>query len=165
MTEKVKDDISLSTRYEIFTRYILEPVAPWERKAPGVHQVFISYNASDATYAQRLYFDLRAAGQNPWIEKENLLPGQSKKSDVEKAIRKSDYFISLFSRNAIKGPGPFQSELRTALNLREVLPESRLFFIPARLDDAEIPYEALKDINYIDMFPSWEDGLRKILQA
>ena len=35
----------------------------------------------------------------------------------------------------------------------------------ARLDDCEIPYERLEDIQYVDLFPDWNRGLNQILQA
>jgi hypothetical protein len=33
------------------------------------------------------------------------------------------------------------------------------------LDDCELPYEKLQDIDYVDMFPNWEDGLGRIFQS
>ena len=37
--------------------------------------------------------------------------------------------------------------------------------LPARLDDCEIPYAKVREIQYVDLFPNWDDGFKKILQA
>ena len=41
---------------------------------------------------------------------------------------------------------------------------SDIFVIPVRLDNCEIPYERFRSIQYVDLFPSWNDGLQKILK-
>jgi hypothetical protein len=51
-----------------------------------------------------------------------------------------------------------QKELKYAIEVLDEFPESQIFVIPCRLDDCEIPYDKLKDIEYVDLFPNWEDG-------
>ena len=41
------------------------------------HTVFISYAREDSDAAKRLKKDLKDAGLNPWLDKEELLPGQN----------------------------------------------------------------------------------------
>ena len=45
------------------------------------------------------------------------------------------------------------------------LPLSYIFIIPIRLDSSNIPYEDLRELHYIDLFPNWEQGFKKLLIA
>ena len=58
---------------------------------------------------------LLSVGLNPWIDKENLLPGQEWKRTITKAISESSYFIALLSTNSISKKGYIQKELRLLL--------------------------------------------------
>jgi hypothetical protein len=127
-------------------------------------QVFINYYKEDVSYASRLYSDLRAANLNPWIDKEDILPGQYTMDATMKAIKESDYFVALLSKISVNVRGDVQLQITTALEVLKGVPESRIYFIPSRLDDVDIPYK-LSNIHYVDLFPIWEEGLTKILKA
>jgi hypothetical protein len=126
--------------------------------------VFISYAREDPDAAKRLQKDLKDAGLNPWLDKESLIAGQNWKISVKNAIKKSRYFLPLFS-SVSKKRGYVQREFKHALEAFDEFPESQIFVIPCRLDDCDIPYDKLKDIEYVDLFPNWEEGMRRILQA
>ncbi|CAN5471931.1 hypothetical protein BH18THE2_BH18THE2_34980 [soil metagenome] len=64
--------------------------------------VFIRYTRKDVESARMLYRDLRNAGLNPWFDQGLLLPGQSWKSAIKKAIHDSRYFIALLSSNSVE---------------------------------------------------------------
>jgi hypothetical protein len=68
-------------------------------------KVFINYYKKDGSYANRLYLDLKAASLNPWIDKENLLPGQTRSQEIEKAIGNSKYFVALMSTRSVNERG------------------------------------------------------------
>ncbi len=127
--------------------------------------VFISYAKEDFDEAKKLYAELRAAGLDPWLDKESLLAGTNWQRGIKNAIDNSMYFIPLLSSNSVKARGFVQKEFKFALEKLEEIPESDIFVIPARLDDCNIPYDKLKDLHYIDLFPSWEKGIEKILQT
>jgi hypothetical protein len=61
--------------------------------------------------------------------------------------------------------GYVQAEYKFALEVLDEFPETGIYIIPIRLDNCEIHYEKLKDIQYVDMFPNWKEGLEKILQS
>ena len=124
--------------------------------------VFISYAREDSNAAKRLHNDLRSAGLSPWLDKESLIAGQNWKIAINKAIKKSRYFIPIFSSISVAKRGYVQKEFRYALDVLDEFPESQIFVIPVRLDDCEIPYEKLKDIEYVDLFPDWGRGLQRI---
>ena len=123
-------------------------------------RVFISYAYEDTQGARRLYEDLKNAGLDPWLETKSLLPGQNWESAVQEAIRKSRYFIPLFSSMSVEKRGFILKEFKYALGILDSIPEPKIFIIPVRLDDCEIPYEKLKIYHAVDLFPSWNDGLQ-----
>lgn len=127
--------------------------------------VFVSYAREDSDAAKKLYNDLKGAGLNPWLDKECLIAGQNWKLSIKNAIKKSRYFIPLFSSTSVEKRGYIQKEFKYALEVFDEFPESQIFVIPVKLDECEIPYDTLKDIEYVDLFPQWEDGVRRILQA
>ncbi|HAO21517.1 MAG TPA: serine/threonine-protein kinase pkn1, partial [Desulfobacteraceae bacterium] len=45
--------------------------------------------------------DLKNAGLEPWLDTEDLLPGQLWKTAIDKAIRESSYFLVLLSFNSV----------------------------------------------------------------
>jgi TIR domain-containing protein len=127
--------------------------------------VFISYAREDSNAARRLYEDLKNAGLSPWLDRESLIAGQNWKLVINKAIKKSRYFIPILSPNSVEKRGFVQKEFKYALDIIDEFPESQIFVIPVRLDDCGISYEKLKDIEYVDLFPDWDKGLQRILQA
>ena len=128
-------------------------------------RVFISYAREDKATAQRLYDDLKKNGVDPWLDDENLLPGQHWELEIGKAIKNCDYFLALLSSQSVSKQGYVQKELKTALDILGECPKSRIFLIPARLDDCESIDEELKDLHWVDLFPSYESGLAEILQV
>ncbi|MGC2668137.1 MAG: toll/interleukin-1 receptor domain-containing protein [Candidatus Nitrosopolaris sp.] len=81
------------------------------------------------------------------------------------AIIKSRFFIALLSSNSVDKVGYGQNELKEALEILDKYPESKVFIIPVRLDDCEVSDSKLKEINYVDLFPSWREGFKKILET
>ena len=125
--------------------------------------VFICHASEDLNSAQRLYNDLEKFGLNSWFSESSIRGGQNRKVAISKAIRKSRYFLALFSKASVRKRGYFQKEIKEAFEVLEEFPESEIFIIPIRLDKCTIDYQALRDIQWIDMFPSWSEGLDKIL--
>ncbi len=129
--------------------------------------VFISYAREDSKYAERLYNELKKAGFKPWLDKHNLVAGQNWENEIENAIRKSRYFIPLFSNRSVKKIGYIHNEFKFALEVFKRYPPNMIFAIPVRLDNCEIPYAELKPIHHADLFPEekWKEGINSIIQA
>jgi hypothetical protein len=49
------------------------------------------------------------------------------------------------------------------LDILDEYSESDVFIIPVRLDDCQVSYSKLKQIHYVDLFPDWHEGFKKIL--
>jgi glycosyltransferase involved in cell wall biosynthesis len=130
--------------------------------------VFISYAKEDEKIANRLYKDLKNIKKyniEPWIDTENILPGQKWKTSISKAIKDSSCFIALFSSNSISKKGYVQKELKLAMDLLDEYPISEIFLIPIRLNRCEPIDDKLQDIQWVDFFPSYEKGFKKLLKA
>lgn len=127
-------------------------------------KIFITYVHEDAPAAERLYQDLRSAGFDPWTDRRKLLPGQNWPRAIEDAIGLSDFVLACFSNRSICKKGGFQAEIRYALDCAQRVPLDQVFLIPARLDDCRIPARIQKEVQYVDLFPNWDAGFRRILR-
>jgi hypothetical protein len=72
---------------------------------------------------------------------------------------------ALFSSTSVEKRGYIQKEFKFALDVLDEFPEGEIFVIPVRLDDCEIPYERLKNIERVDLFPNWYDGTERLLST
>lgn len=129
------------------------------------HKVFISYAKEDIEHARTLYAALKARGADAWLDEEDLTPGQRWEIEIEAQIYESDYFIALLSSRSVAKRGYVQREIRHALDVLQRIPEKDIFLIPARIDLCEPSHRALRNIQWVDLFPDWDRGLRKILKA
>lgn len=127
--------------------------------------VFISYAREDASAAERLYQDLKNVGAIPWRDKDAIRAGENWKIAIRKAIKTNRYFVPLFSSKSVEKIGYVQKEFKYAIDNYDKFPESQIYIIPARLDDCEIPYEKLEDIQYVDLFPDWNKGVNQIFDS
>jgi hypothetical protein len=129
-------------------------------------KIFISYASENLAFAEKLYLQLRSIPNvEPWFDKESLLPGEIWNMAIKKAIRESDYFIILLSKNSTTKKGFVQKELREAFDILDEFLESNIFLLPIRIEDCEIHFEKLKAIQYTDFFPTWSNGIKKVLRV
>jgi hypothetical protein len=128
------------------------------------HKVFISYASEDTEIAQRLYDDLKNVGVEFWLDRQSLTPGENWKLEIEKALKESTIFLALISSKSTTKEGFTQKELKRALEILDEKPEGDVFIIPVRVDDCPISVR-LQDYQWIDLFPSYPDGLEKLLNV
>lgn len=127
--------------------------------------VFISYAREDSDQSERLYKSLKSAGLIPWRDKDAIKPGQNWKIAIRKGIKNSRYFMPLFSTKSVEKIGYVQKEFKYAIDNFDKFPESEIYIIPVRLDNCQIPYEKLEEIQYVDLFPDWDNGIKQILDS
>src|ERR1043166_2284428 len=128
-------------------------------------QIFISYAREDVETAERLYHDLKRAGLNPWLDKVSLLPGELWRIRIRDTIKSSSYFIALLSSKSVSKRGYVQKELKDALSVLEEVPETQVFLIPVRLNECKPSHAQLRELHWLDLFPSYEQGLGSLLRA
>jgi hypothetical protein len=130
---------------------------------PRLAQVFVAYVKEDEAHASRLYADLAAAGFNPWMDVQKLLPGQNWPRAIENAIENSDFFVACFSKRSVSKKGGFQAEIRYALDCARQIPLDQIFIVPVRLDGCEPPRAISHELQYIDLFPDRRIGLARLI--
>jgi hypothetical protein len=128
-------------------------------------QVFVAYVEEDLLFARRICESLRQAGCVPWLDKEKLLPGQNWPRSIERAIEISDVFVACFSPRSLAKRGQFQSELRWAMDCARRVPLEETFLIPVRLELCGVPKRISDQVQYVDLFPDWERGIKRLVRA
>jgi hypothetical protein len=132
---------------------------------PKPPRVFISYAREDYPVANRVYQDLKSLGAEPWLDRESLLPGQKWGTEIQKAIRTADYFIALLSNTSLGKRGYVQKEFREAKEVLDEIPEGKIFFLPARVEDCQPEDPRINELNWVDLFPSYPAGIDRILRV
>ena len=128
-------------------------------------RVFIAYAEEDRPEARRLYATLQKAGFEPWMDQEKLLPGQNWPRAIERAIELADFFVGCFSRRSTGKRGHFQRELGYALDVATSIPAEDIFVIPVRLNVCELPRQIATSVQYVDLFPDWDRGVRTLIKS
>ncbi|MDX2278429.1 MAG: SUMF1/EgtB/PvdO family nonheme iron enzyme [Saprospiraceae bacterium] len=105
--------------------------------------VFLCHSSGDKPAVRALYQRLRADGVDPWLDEEDLLPGQKWEQEIPKAVRAADAIVVCLSRSSTTKEGYVQKEIKLALDVAEEKPDGTIFFIPLKLEDCDIP-ERLK---------------------
>ena len=128
-------------------------------------QIFISYAREDGAKAQRLYRDLANLGYRVWLDSEDLKGGVDWKSVIRSEIRRSAIFLALLSNAALDKRGFVQAELREALEVLKEFPLGEVFVVPVRLEDCTPRDARLRDLHWVDLFPSYYPGLERLLRG
>lgn len=125
-------------------------------------KIFLSYASSDRSQVQKLYEHLVGLETDPWLDVENLLPGQDWKMEIQKALDDADVILLCLSKQSVSKEGYVQKEMRLALDRGLEMPEGEIFLIPARLEECELPFR-LRDYQWVDLFT--EGGVRKLIKS
>ena len=127
-----------------------------------IPQVFLSYVRQDKEQVADIYQRLCSAGFKPWMDKEDVIPGQQWKFKIEKAIHESDFFLACLSEHSISKRGFLQREIKKALDVwQEKLPDD-IYLIPVLLDRCKVP-ESLADFQWVEIFE--QAGWAQLLKA
>ncbi len=101
---------------------------------------------------------------------DHLVPGTPWKQAIQQAIHHGHFFIACFSKEYNTRDKTYMNEeLSIAIeNLRQK-PVDRIWFIPVKLNECEIPDikigegETLQDLQYVNLYEDWETGIQQIL--
>ncbi len=133
-------------------------------------RIFLAHAKEDEKAVIQLYERLKQAGYSPWLDKKDLLAGQRWRDEIPKAIKQSSIFIACLSQNSIEKRGYVQQEFRLALMECAQRPASKIFLIPFRLDNCEIPNlshaeygVSLNDYHWLDYFEA--DGFARLVAS
>ena len=127
--------------------------------------VFLAYALEDLTTVRRLCEGLKAAGCSVWLDKDTLMPGQNWTRSIDGAIADADAFVACFSIRSVGKTGQFQSELRHALECARKRPLDDVFVLPVRLERCPVPGSIADQWQYVDLFPDWERGVKRLVRS
>jgi len=125
-------------------------------------KVFLCHAHDDKLKTRELYRYLRKRGIQPWLDAEDLVGGQDWRVEIPKAIRTSDAIIICLSKNSINKEGFVQAEITFALEKALEIPQGRIFIIPARFEDCEVPNN-LERFHWVDLFE--KDGFPRLMKS
>ncbi|MGH1364770.1 MAG: toll/interleukin-1 receptor domain-containing protein [Calditrichia bacterium] len=125
-------------------------------------RIFLCYAREDILAVKAVYQQLIKAGFSPWMDKKDLLLGQNWRMETSKALKTARFVMIFFSKQSVAKRGYVQREYKLALDTLEEMPEGKLFIIPVRLNECEIP-ERFSDIHYCDLFE--KEGFELVLRT
>jgi len=133
-------------------------------------RIFLAHAREDKAQVRKLYADLQAEGFDPWLDEEDLIPGQDWVSVITEAIRQAGIFLACLSSRSVGKQGFVQTEFRMALTAYGERPPGTIYLIPAKLDDCEIPDLqipnqglSLRRLHWVEL--SQDDGFRHLLRG
>jgi formylglycine-generating enzyme required for sulfatase activity len=120
-------------------------------------QVFISYSRKDISFIDRLAADLKSAGIEVWYDVTRIAGGARWRSEIENALRNSQYVIVVLSPDSIASEW-VEREFLFSSNLRRKV-------IPLMYRACEVPLNYV-DLNYIDVQgDKYERNFNELLKA
>src|SRR5271157_5038493 len=125
-------------------------------------RVFLCHSSGDKPAVRDLYRRLQADGFAPWLDEEELLPGQDWQQEIPAAVRACDVVIVCLSRKSVSKEGFLQREIREALYVAEEKPEGTIFIIPVKLEEVEVP-QRLSLWQWANLFQ--EGGYQRLVGA
>lgn len=122
-------------------------------------RVFIVYAREDLNAARKLSADLKQHGFNPWLDVDEITPGQVWQKAVLRSLEESATALVLVSEHLNK-KGFVQEELKVALKTLQERQKDISPVVPVRLDDSPVP-ESLSHVQWVNLFD--ENGLERLL--
>ena len=125
-------------------------------------KIFLCHSSGDKAEVKNIYNLLVERGADPWLDAEKILPGQDWNFEINKALDTSDIILLCLSKKSVDKEGYVQKEIRLALDRALEMPEGRIFLIPVRLEECEMPYR-IRTYQWVDAFTA--DGMKKLMQS
>lgn len=116
-------------------------------------KIFISYSHSDEDVAERISSKLADKGLEPWIDRQEIRPGQSFIAGMNEGVASASYVLVLLSEASGKSDWVGR-EWMSAL-------AGKIPVLPVLLKGGELP-ALLKDVVYFDLRSNEVGGIEKI---
>lgn len=128
--------------------------------------IFLAHASEDKERVRKLHGKLKQNGLEPWLDEEDLMPGVKWDDKIKEAIKKARFFMACLSKFSVSKNGYVQKDLRLALNELEQKSPDVIYFIPALIDDVELPNItvgtiALRDYQAVKIFD--DEGLSRLI--
>jgi TIR domain-containing protein len=125
-------------------------------------RIFLCHSSGDKKVVRDLYRQLYKAGFGPWLDEEDLLPGQDWQAEIPKAVRRSDIVLVCLSRSSISKEGYVHKEIKYALDIADEKPEGTIYIVPVKLEVCEVP-DRLSQWQWVELYK--EDGYKNLVKA
>jgi DNA-binding response OmpR family regulator len=125
-------------------------------------RVFLCHSSGDKPAVRALYRKLLAEGVMPWLDEEDLLPGQSWREEIPKAVRATDVVLVCLSHSSLDQAGYVHKEIKLALDVADEQPVGSTFVIPVRLEECNIS-DRLSNLHWVNLFE--ERGYERLMRA
>ena len=125
-------------------------------------RVFLCHASQDKPTVWKLHRYLKQHGIKPWLDREDLLPGEDWEVEIPRALFASDVILVCLSKNSVNKEGFVQKEITFALDKAQEKPEGTIFIIPVKLEECEIP-KRLTRYQWVDL--SRPDGRKRLLMG
>ena len=125
-------------------------------------KIFLSYARPDRDQVEQVYQKLVGQGYKPWMDSQDILPGEKWEISIDRALRQADFVIVFISPNSTDRRGVLQKEIKKALDYAQEKLDGDIYLIPARLEDCPAP-DNLQDRQWVDMFKP--DGWNRLIKA
>lgn len=129
---------------------------------PRPLKVFLCHASQDKPEVWKLHRYLKTRGVKPWLDVEDLLPGEDWEVEIPKALFSSDIILVCLSKNSVNKEGYVQKEIVFALDKALEKPEGTIFIVPVKLEDCELP-KRLSRYQAVDLFRT--DGRKRLLMG
>jgi proteasome lid subunit RPN8/RPN11/uncharacterized ubiquitin-like protein YukD len=137
-------------------------IVPKPLESAKTLRIFLCHSSKDKKIVRDLYNRLRNDGFHPWLDEEELLPGQDWNQEIIKAVRSSDIVIVCLSEKSVNKAGYVQKEIKHALDVADEQPEGGIFLIPLKLEECEVP-QRLSKWQWVNFFEN--EGYKRLLLA
>lgn len=127
-------------------------------------RIFLSHAGADGAMARRISDVLRDAGFAPWLDVDEILPGDSVPKRLGEGLSQADYVVVCLSRAAADS-GWVEAERDVSTMSQFASGDARV--LPVRLEDVQPP-ALLAHLRYVDLFPSDEQfqvGIEMLCRA
>jgi hypothetical protein len=125
-------------------------------------RVFLCHASTDKPAVRNLYQRLLYDRIHPWLDEEELLPGQKWRLEIERVLRNIPAVIVCLSRNSVTKQGYVQKEIAIALDALDQQPDGAIHVVPARLEECDVP-DRLQNLHYCNLYT--EAGYNRLLLA
>ena len=159
-------------RRESFRARLINHVNMEIKHAREMRHVFISYCHENKATVDQLCNTLISNDVTVWVDWDNLNPGTPWKQAIQQAIHHGDFFIACFSKEYNARDKTYMNEeLSIAIDKLQQKPVDKVWFIPVKLNECEIPDidigegVTLQDLQYVNLHEDWDIGIQQILDV
>jgi hypothetical protein len=125
-------------------------------------RIFLCHASEDKPSVRQLYHRLSAQGFAPWLDEENVLPGQEWEIEIQNAVRESHVVVVCLSEQSVSKEGYLQKEIRQILDVADEKPEGTIFVIPVKLQECKVP-NRLQRWQYVERLD--DAGFAKLIRS